>query len=35
MMTLAVLNCNGDDAGDDDDDDDDDRDDEFVVNRGT
>ena len=40
MMTLAVLNCNGDDYGndgddDDDDDDDDDRDDEFVVNRGT
>ena len=38
MMTLAVLNCNGDDAGDDgddDDDDDDDRDDEFVVNKGT
>ena len=35
MMTLAVLNCNGDDAGDDGDDDDDDRDDEFVVNRGT
>ena len=37
-MTLAVLNCNGDDYdddGDDDDDDDDDRDDEFVVNRGT